>query len=835
MKKGLNLVPFGSDAIGGVVNIITKKDYQGTSVDINFARPAQGGTQRTQVDIAHTFSWDNSRLTIGGGGQFESALDGSERDINFATQFPSLPFGNPGNIRSTELIILDPTSFFSESIELPLFYIDPATGERIDTFFVEEVCFPGEECRNEYTWIGNLGVDVSGYTQIFEAQLPENFSGINDINDFDPSASGLRDERNITLIPKNESLNYRISYEYEFEDDMTFQISANYRSAESDYSTSNSNFFQSVLPQVNSPFTGSVALYIAADFLPIESQHTESSYSNIFTSLDGKFSPDWSWELAYSSSDNSYESFKQNTLNQDTLQIISFGYSRIVGSLETTPSPYHPFQPLFGLSSQQEFIDNFVIPDLLTTTDTQNNAFDFKVRGTPFATNAGDANILFGVGVTREEIAIYDESSSIFHPAFAGDSFAFGEGSYDEKASRTPHFFNTEIYVPLVGDKNTMTAIQRLALTAAYRYDDYDGQFSGNSWAAGLIYSPASWLDVVVNVSESFKAPDLIDSAFEPMVVQSNIRIYDENDQPIFFGGTRPGLRITGGNPDLDPELGETRSIGLRFAPESLAGFRAEINYSENEFTNQITSLGRIINNRLTAPELDAIQQGTLNNPILSFVDGLYFIDDRIYNLSDQRIRNIDAKMSYAVYTEALGNFNFRIAYNRALENSLRLVDPELCANDLCDFFAANGDEAVDSYFDRIASVNSFFSLVLPEHRGTLGVDWEYGNFGLNMTYLYQSDTTRLETSFDGAATQENETSVISSAVKPVNLQFYYDFGAVFGFETARMVLTIPNVFNDQFEITRRPAVANVAQGRLNSRATDPYGRVYTLRFQASF
>ena len=49
---------YGSDAVGGVVNIITRKDYAGVEVDVDYARPDKGGFDETRVSIAGGFRLD---------------------------------------------------------------------------------------------------------------------------------------------------------------------------------------------------------------------------------------------------------------------------------------------------------------------------------------------------------------------------------------------------------------------------------------------------------------------------------------------------------------------------------------------------------------------------------------------------------------------------------------------------------------------------------------------------------------------------------------------------------------------------------------------------------
>ena len=47
---------YGADAVGGVVNIITRKDYQGVSVGVTHVRPEQGGTSESVAEMGGSYS-----------------------------------------------------------------------------------------------------------------------------------------------------------------------------------------------------------------------------------------------------------------------------------------------------------------------------------------------------------------------------------------------------------------------------------------------------------------------------------------------------------------------------------------------------------------------------------------------------------------------------------------------------------------------------------------------------------------------------------------------------------------------------------------------------------
>ena len=77
---------YGSEAVGGVVNIITKKDYQGVDVNINYARPHKSGYSETTVGVSGGFPWQGGRATLGYEFFNDSGLDASGREsiVNYS-------------------------------------------------------------------------------------------------------------------------------------------------------------------------------------------------------------------------------------------------------------------------------------------------------------------------------------------------------------------------------------------------------------------------------------------------------------------------------------------------------------------------------------------------------------------------------------------------------------------------------------------------------------------------------------------------------------------------------------------------------------------------------
>src|SRR5690625_7573100 len=71
---------YGSDAIGGVVNIITRKDFTGAAFMYGEGRPTENGGDTREASARMGISGDRGRLLIGAGLSDRDAAVSRDRD-----------------------------------------------------------------------------------------------------------------------------------------------------------------------------------------------------------------------------------------------------------------------------------------------------------------------------------------------------------------------------------------------------------------------------------------------------------------------------------------------------------------------------------------------------------------------------------------------------------------------------------------------------------------------------------------------------------------------------------------------------------------------------------
>jgi iron complex outermembrane recepter protein len=193
-----------------------------------------------------------------------------------------------------------------------------------------------------------------------------------------------------------------------------------------------------------------------------------------------------------------------------------------------------------------------------------------SLSGDVFSTWAGPV----GIAVSGE----YREDEAQGVPSGGGPWFAGNFSAFHATNSVTEGAFET--LVPLARD---MAFADSLDLNAAIRVTDYE--FSGRveTWKAGAVWQPIEGLRFRATKSRDIRAPNFNElfavgnsgqrSAFDPFT----------NTIPQYFGATT-------GNPDLDPEEGDTYEVGVVFQPSFIRGFSASVDYWNIELTGAIAS-----------------------------------------------------------------------------------------------------------------------------------------------------------------------------------------------------------------------------------------------------
>ncbi|MFO7286536.1 MAG: TonB-dependent receptor [Gammaproteobacteria bacterium] len=154
----------------------------------------------------------------------------------------------------------------------------------------------------------------------------------------------------------------------------------------------------------------------------------------------------------------------------------------------------------------------------------------------------------------------------------------FARGAQDVKEAFT------EFLVPLVSG---VKAVQQLNLSAAYRYADYSGSGSVDSWKSGLDWRINDQLRLRATISQDVRAATMGEK-FDRTGGVANVTDYLIDPG----GGFSYGITtFSNGTPDIEPESAKTKVFGIVYQPNWAQGLSASVDWYSVEVTNNINQV----------------------------------------------------------------------------------------------------------------------------------------------------------------------------------------------------------------------------------------------------
>ena len=238
----------------------------------------------------------------------------------------------------------------------------------------------------------------------------------------------------------------------------------------------------------------------------------------------------------------------------------------------------------------------------------------------------------------------------------AGNS-AFGD--------RTRSAFFGEIQIPI---------LEMLEANIAVRYDDYSDFGSATSPQINLRFTPHDRVTLRASFGEGFKAPTLSALHGEVAESFNNGQdflrcdaqgITNDIDCPTF-----QYQNFSGGNPDLKAEQSESFNIGVIVEP--IDGLRLSVDYFEIALTDKVNSLSvqEAINLERAGVALPSGVE-IVRSPAAGGIPGfINFINIPVANITVQDIAGFDIRAHYTFETATAGTFSANLDYSNISEFS---------------------------------------------------------------------------------------------------------------------------------------------------------------------
>jgi iron complex outermembrane receptor protein len=649
---------YGSDAIGGVVNIILKSNLQGGQVSVR-AAGADGGYSEKSVDASYGFNLLKSTdITLSATYNESSPLYQYQRP--FSTPFYSTAANVPGAIGNY---------FLNPGITAPV----PGAAATV-------------AANSQYT---NAGAAV--------ATAPGTGVG----GTYDLSKFG-------TLLLQQKQRAIALSFNSELSAERAVELFGDLEYAVNDSYTRFAPQTSNVTAPLGSaynPLTVATTVVFGNTLNPKTFTNSEDSKRGtigVKGRLDA-FNRNWDWEIGYTHSENSLDQVINNVIFGPNLSLAvaggfnAAGVATPGGAFSMVHSGFSPtgalvLQPTLNPFAIAAGVTPGALANLLTRELIHGNSkldsADAKITGTIGSLPAGRPGFALGVARRREAISGAPEPNGWVHVdgtlASAPQNLYTGGLSADPfSASRTITSEYLELRIPLTSKDWNVPGFSSFDLISAVRNEHYSDAGVSTVPKFGFRWQPLGrQVTVRGNVAKSFTAPSLYAIA-GPLNIRQGGAAIITNAFPTGIAGTTQVE--DGNNPNLKPAKSDSMSLGLVIKPDVVAGLTLDVEYSSVKETGQPAGIGfnnilldvnthgaaSIFSGNIAANAFPG-QPGAVAfaNPgdVLAYVSNpanvvggnypnLYMID-RFTNLGQTKVRSLNLNVDYNTPTSSQGTFS---------------------------------------------------------------------------------------------------------------------------------------------------------------------------------
>lgn len=558
---------YGSDAVAGVVNILLKKQMTGLELDARTGISQEGDNFRYKLGAVGGFDFAGGRGHVVASieaAKSEGIKDIYERDWgreewmivtnpNFATN------GLPANI-------VGPNVRNANSI-----------GGRI---------------------IGPRGFSLNDYTFNDDGTIRPYETGSIDNGTYQLGGEGRSRNAGSSLIPGIERVVAYGRASYEVSDALTLILEGGYAETTglftgglpnfSSFTIRNDNAF---LPQVVKDAMAAqnlTSISVAKGVYDVGNINfrVKNKTPHGTIGVEGRLGGSWHYDAHYSYGENQFRSDFTNNFspafwNLAVDAVVNPANGQIVcRSTLTSPNnplaagcvPINIFGPNAASASDPKALAYVNRSDFNAVLYRQ-HAAGLNLRGEPFSTWAGPVSIAFGGEYRKESEKLTAGPLSTASRFAIGNAVPFS-GEFDVKEGYL------EALVPLARD---ISFLHSLDLNGAVRYADYSNAGGQWTWKVGGVYEPIDGLRFRVTRSRDLRAPAIYE-LFSPgsftntaLTVNGKTAVIPQNR--------------TIGNPDLDPEVANTLTIGTVVEPRAIPGLHISVDYFKIDLRGAIDSL----------------------------------------------------------------------------------------------------------------------------------------------------------------------------------------------------------------------------------------------------
>jgi outer membrane receptor protein involved in Fe transport len=519
LKDGASSI-YGSDAIAGVVNVVTMSDVDDITFEAQFNDPLDGGGEQGRISVVGGVSGE--RWNFSGSLEFYDRGDLTLGDRDW-TLCNTDNLTNPATGQSADFI--DPRTGAPKCYPITTTGSNGVTINTIGTSAATGVGAAGSVGTAFNRWRPNAAVTtgVVGFEGVG--------GGANSLNVRDTFEPRMLLE---SLISPAEHTNVFLQGNYQLEalgnGELYFELlgtrreseQTNYRQLSLDYRLGSplipaSLAFSNFAPDQGTSGGQRVGVRVFMGFGNDLNQQVVDYYKPM-VGFTGDIGSEWRYDLNYTASRSDAQYLQESFL----IDKLIFAGDAVTAPGGTDPTLvrngltcainvtnpaercilYPALNPaLIGGAMPQDFVD-YIWRDVIGNTDYEEDVIAATFDG-PIATlPAGRVQAVFGVEHRRAEIDDTPDPNSINANLYNLTSATPTRGK-----DKVNEVF-TEIEVPLLSGK---PGANDLRINGSWRYTDYDSYGSDDTYKFGFMWSPIEWVSLRYTRGTSFRAPALFE------------------------------------------------------------------------------------------------------------------------------------------------------------------------------------------------------------------------------------------------------------------------------------------------------------------------------------
>jgi iron complex outermembrane receptor protein len=716
LQDGASAV-YGSDAIGGVLNIITQDDYKSLKVSGYSGQYQQGDGRTAEFDVRIGSAGERTRGLADISYADQKSVNTADRDTS-VYPIPGFPFGVSSGTPAGRFIFFDPRFVFLDADGNPI---------------------PRSVTVNS---------NVTG-TPLYDPTNDPS-PGVARTDDF--HRFGLSDRFNYQpfnhLVTPNKRMNIFGKAEYEVTDNVMFRVLASFNNRKSQGraapvplffgpDSGSTPYMVNVVWPANHPYNpfGITLDSSNISFLthrPIEAgprifdQDVDTWY--VSAGFDGEFelgARRMFWDVSSIWSENNAAQTKYNQFNARSLNV-GLGDPAVCAA---TPGCV-PIN-IVGAGSLTPAMLKFVTYTGVDTSSQRLHDISANLSGDLFDLPAGPLGFAFGVERREED------------GAFTPDPVVAAGETADVPTSPTVGGYDVdEVYgeaiVPLLKDR---PGAHLLNVSAALRYSDSSLFSSDTVSKLALNWGPTKNLMFRASYSEGFRAPNIgelfnLGARFDSQINDrcSNVQPADAvkcaaRGVPPGYSQLNPQISVdTGGNPALVPETSDAKTAGFTWDVPMSGGRVEDLLIEANYYDIDIKGA-------VQAPNAQDLLNACIDTGQAQFCDHINrlpsgtitSIAGKLENIGGIKTTGLDLNLVLTTGETGIGKFRFQWMTSKLLKYD------ELFANTV-----SGGFNRVDRKGFELGSPTRGFV----ETKSSLNTDWMWNDWTVRFGLRYLSSLT---------------------------------------------------------------------------------------------